>query len=123
MSTTKPLRARALSRAVSILIFLCVAATDMRAADAVFRPGEVRRDTAGNPVFPGWYADPEGVVYGNEYWIYPTFSAAYNQQVFFDAFSSPDLVNWTKHSRILDTNAITWARRAMWAPADRKSVV
>ena len=117
MSTTKPLRARALSRAVSILIFLCVAATDMRAADAVFRPGEVRRDTAGNPVFPGWYADPEGVVYGNEYWIYPTFSAAYNKQVFFDAFSSPDLVNWTKHSRILDTNAITWARRAMWAPA------
>lgn len=72
---------------------------------------------AGNPVFPGWYADPEGVIYGNEYWIYPTYSAPYGQQVFFDAFSSPDLVTWTKHSRILDTNAVTWARRAMWAPA------
>jgi beta-xylosidase len=72
---------------------------------------------AGNPVFPGWYADPEGVVYGKQYWIYPTYSAPYGQQVLFDAFSSPDLVTWTKHSRILDTNAVKWARRAMWAPA------
>lgn len=72
---------------------------------------------AANPVFPGWYADPEGVIFGNEYWIYPTYSASYDEQVFLDAFSSPDLVNWTKHSRVLDTNAVTWARRAMWAPA------
>jgi beta-xylosidase len=72
---------------------------------------------AANPVFPGWYADPEGIIFGNRYWIYPTYSAPYDQQVFFDAFSSPDLVNWTKHSRILDTNRVTWARRAMWAPA------
>jgi beta-xylosidase len=72
---------------------------------------------AGNPVFPGWYADPEGATFGSEYWIYPTYSAPYDQQVFFDAFSSRDLVNWTKHSRILDTNAVTWAWRAMWAPA------
>ena len=72
---------------------------------------------SGNPVFSGWYADPEAVIFGNEYWIYPTFSAPYDQQVFFDAFSSPDLVHWTKHSRILDTNRVTWARRAMWAPA------
>lgn len=70
-----------------------------------------------NPVFPGWYADPEGTIFGKQYWIYPTFSAPYNQQVFLDAFSSPDLVNWTKHSRILDTVAIKWARRAMWAPS------
>ena len=72
---------------------------------------------AGNPVFSGWYADPEAVIFGGHYWIYPTFSAPYDQQVFFDAFSSPDLVHWTKHARILDTNRVTWARRAMWAPA------
>ena len=72
---------------------------------------------SGNPIFPGWYADPEGIVFGKRFWIYPTYSAPYNQQVFLDAFSSPDLVNWTKHSRILDTNAVTWAWRAMWAPA------
>ncbi|WP_018622031.1 glycoside hydrolase family 43 protein [Spirosoma luteum] len=75
------------------------------------------KTTSGNPVFPGWYADPEGAVFGNKYWIYPTYSAPYNQQVFFDAFSSPDLVNWTKHSRILDSTAVKWAKRAMWAPA------
>jgi beta-xylosidase len=74
-------------------------------------------ERAGNPVFPGWYADPEGVIYGNEYWIFPTYSARYGEQVFLDAFSSPDLVTWTKHPRVLDTNAVTWARRAMWAPA------
>lgn len=72
---------------------------------------------AGNPVFPGWYADPEVAVFGKEYWIYPTYSAPYDQQTFFDAFSSPDLVRWTKHSRILSTNEIQWARRALWAPS------
>jgi len=72
---------------------------------------------SGNPVFPGWYADPEGAVFGKRFWIFPTYSAPYDQQTFFDAFSSPDLVTWTKHSHILGTNAITWARRAMWAPS------
>ncbi|CAL8091493.1 unnamed protein product [Orchesella dallaii] len=70
-----------------------------------------------NPAFPGWYADPEGIVYGNRYWIFPTYSAPFDEQTFFDAFSSPDLVTWTKHPRILDTNEVTWATRAMWAPS------
>jgi len=81
-------------------------------------PAQSQTETrSGNPIFPGWYADPEGVVFGKKFWVYPTYSAPYDQQVFLDAFSSPDLVSWTKHGRILDTNAVTWARRAMWAPA------
>ena len=72
---------------------------------------------SGNPIFKGWYADPEAKIFAKTYWIYPTYSAKYEQQVFFDAFSSTDLVNWTKHSKILDTGAIRWARRAMWAPS------
>lgn len=72
---------------------------------------------SGNPVFPGWYADPEGIIFKDRYWIYPTYSAPFDQQVFFDAFSSPDLVHWTKHERILDTASVKWARRAMWAPS------
>jgi len=75
------------------------------------------KQTSGNPLFPGWYADPEGAIFNNQYWIYPTFSAPYNKQVFLDAFSSPDLITWTKHPAIVDTAAIKWARRAMWAPA------
>ena len=74
-------------------------------------------ERSGNPVFEGWYADPEGIVFGDRYWIYPTYSAAYEEQVFLDAFSSPDLVNWTKHPRIIDTTAVSWAWRALWAPA------
>jgi beta-xylosidase len=71
----------------------------------------------GNPIFPGWYADPEAAIFGSQYWIYPTYSAPYEQQVFLDAFSSPDLVHWTKHPRVLDTASVKWAHRAMWAPA------
>jgi GH43 family beta-xylosidase len=70
-----------------------------------------------NPIFEGWYADPEGVILGNKYWIFPTFSAKYKAQVFLDAFSSKDMMNWKKHPRILDTNAIKWADMAMWAPS------
>ena len=72
---------------------------------------------SGNPILPGWYADPEAHVFGNRYWIYPTYSAPYDQQVFMDAFSSPDLVSWEKHPRVLDIANINWARRALWAPS------
>lgn len=71
---------------------------------------------SGNPVFPGWYADPEGIIFENQYWIYPTFSDVYEKQLFLDAFSSPDLVNWTKHERIIDNKEVKWVWRAMWAP-------
>ncbi len=72
---------------------------------------------SGNPVFPGWYADPEGTIYNNKYWIFPTYSAPYRDQVFMDAFSSRNLTTWKKHERIIDTSAITWAEKAMWAPS------
>ena len=72
---------------------------------------------SGNPVFEGWYADPEGIIYGDTYWIYPTWSDLYEKQTFFDCFSSKDLVNWKKHNSILDTTAVKWAKIAMWAPS------
>jgi beta-xylosidase len=76
-----------------------------------------KKETSGNPIFPGWYADPEAIVFDKEYWVYPTFSAPYEKQVHFDAFSSTDLVNWKKHASILDTSAVKWAKIAMWAPS------
>jgi beta-xylosidase len=72
---------------------------------------------SGNPVIQGWYADPEVHVFGGKYWIYPTYSAPYARQTFMDAFSSTDLVTWTRHERIVDTASVKWARRAMWAPS------
>jgi beta-xylosidase len=73
--------------------------------------------TSGNPIIKGWYADPEAAIFKDLYWIYPTYSDKYEKQVFFDAFSSKNLVQWKTHHKILDTAAVKWARRAMWAPA------
>ncbi|KAA6342509.1 Xylosidase/arabinosidase [termite gut metagenome] len=72
---------------------------------------------SGNPVFYGWYADPEGIIYDDTYWIYPTLSDAYEKQTFFDCFSSKDLVTWIKYASILDTSEVKWAKKAMWAPS------
>ena len=99
--------------------------------------------SARNPIVPGWYADPEIRIFGDRYWIYPTFSAdehspptssrlspaqiqqrkqpgiwsPFLRQTFLDAFSSPDLVNWTRHPRVLDVENVSWAAYAMWAPS------
>jgi len=98
---------------------------------------------AGNPALPGWYADPEIRAFAGEYWIYPTYSdhdgtpdgtkhftpeqeearkassirPSYLYQTFFNAFSSRDLVHWTRHEHILDVATIPWAYKAIWAPS------
>ena len=102
-------------------------------------PKTTEKKTSGNPIFPGWYADPEGIVFGDEYWIYPTLSLLYgedeeiykadlerktdainpeyNLQTHMDAFSSKDLVNWTKHPRVLHIEDVPWVKYALWAPS------
>jgi beta-xylosidase len=72
---------------------------------------------SGNPIFPGWYADPEIRLFNNQYWVYPTYSDKYEKQVFMDAFSSKDLVTWKKHPHITDTSFVKWGHKAMWAPS------
>jgi hypothetical protein len=99
----------AIAGTILIILSLCLGATS-HAQTPTTR-------SSGNPIFPGWYADPEAAIFGKTYWVYPTYSAKYNDQVHFDAFSSTDLIHWQMHRDILDTSAIRWARRAMWAPA------
>lgn len=94
----------------TVIAFLC-------ALVALLSVGCSTARRSGNPVFPGQYADPEGTVFGKEYWIFPTASLPYKQQTYLDAFSSRDLVNWTKHERIIDNNEVKWVWQAMWAPA------
>ena len=110
------------------------------AAVALLAAGAVQ---AKNPIVPGWYADPEIDIVGGQYWIYPTFSAEgetpeppthltagqtwqraqpgiwspFLKQTFLNAFSSPDLVHWTKHKRVLDVKDVSWAAYAVWAPS------
>lgn len=96
-------------------VFGCVAA--LCAVGVGFAQDADAKKTSGNPVFPGWYADPEVAMFDGKYWIFPTYSAAFDDQTFFDCFSSTDLVNWTKHERVLTNEDVKWARRAMWAPS------
>ncbi|MHA4812164.1 glycoside hydrolase family 43 protein [Flavitalea flava] len=83
----------------------------------IFLASAIRLVAQQNPVIDGWYADPEGIKYKNTYWIFPTYSAPYQDQVFFDAFSSTDRKTWVKHPQVLDTSSVKWAKKAMWAPA------
>ncbi len=56
-------------------------------------------------------------IYNNRFYVFPTSSRPYDQQTYLDAFSTTDLVNWTKHPNVLTTANVSWARRAVWAPA------
>ena len=97
------MRARVLALAAAALVL--PACADAQAA------------RSGNPILPGWYADPEAHVFAGEYWIFPTYSAPYDEQTFMDAFSSKDLITWTRHPHVLDTANVKWAHRAVWAPS------
>ncbi|KAH8906893.1 putative glycosyl hydrolase [Coniochaeta sp. PMI_546] len=71
---------------------------------------------SGNPFIAGWYADPDADFFDSRYWVYPTSSLPYDEQTYLDAFSSPDLVHWTRYPSILTTANVSWANRAVWAP-------
>ncbi|KAG5978684.1 hypothetical protein E4U56_000124 [Claviceps arundinis] len=86
-------------------------------ATAAHNPSDWATAEAGNPFVDGFYADPDNEFYNNEYWVYPTSSYAYDQQTYLDAFSSPDLIHWTKHRKVLLAADFSWVRRAIWAPA------
>ncbi len=71
---------------------------------------------AGNPFVGGWYTDPGSAIYDGLFWVYATPSCASEEQLYIDAFSSPDLINWTKHPDILKIADVNWATKALRAP-------
>lgn len=124
----------------NLLIFIVFLSMELGAQ--TIRPEFKSQGWSGNPVIDGWYADPEGIIYGDEYWIFPTWSDEWGQpgkpaeltplqkelqkntinpqylkQTFLDAFSSKDLVTWEKHSKVLDMSNIKWAAYSIWAPS------
>lgn len=84
---------------------------------AAIAQSEAAPSCNGNPCFPGTYADPEGIVYDDSVFIFPTRSLPYDEQTSLDCFSSADLKHWTKHENIIDTTEVKWAWGAMWAPS------
>lgn len=99
-------------RVIVIQAILALAVPGLQASVLNYTTSE-----AGNPFVDGWYADPDTAIYDGLYWTYPTSSYDYEQQTYLDAFSSSDLVNWTKHPNILTNATVAWAARAIWAPA------
>jgi hypothetical protein len=96
----------------ALLVGGTIATPSLASADPDYATSE-----AGNPIFDGWYADPDVAIYDDKYWVFPTTSKVYAEQTYLDAFSSTDLVNWTKHERVLTTESVSWAEKAVWAPA------
>lgn len=70
------------------------------------------------PVLPGLYADPNIVVFGHTYYIYPTTDGFAGWQASsFTCWSSNDLVNWVNRGIVLDLpKDISWAKSHAWAP-------
>ncbi len=107
-----PRRGKILAAALAVLLIGGVATAPPSEAAPDYSTAE-----AGNPFVDGWYADPDVAVYNNTYWVFPTSSRPYEEQTYLDAFSSPDLINWTKHPNVLTTANVSWAHKAVWAPA------
>lgn len=72
----------------------------------------------GNPLFPGWYADPEIHFFAGRYYVYPTTSGHYTSQASFECWSSADLTDWRNEGVILDFKDVPWSTNfAAWAPS------
>ena len=72
-----------------------------------------------NPILPGRYADPDVIIAGSRYYLYPTtdgFPGWGGWQ--FRAFSSEDMLTWREEGVILDLKAdVPWSGGSAWAPA------
>jgi beta-xylosidase len=76
------------------------------------------RRMSGNPLFAGWYADPEIHFFAGRYYIYPTTSREREEQVSFECWSSDDLTDWQNEGVILDFMDVPWSTNyAAWAPS------
>lgn len=80
---------------IIIIFVLGAAAATSAAADKPTAPSlNLTTAEAGNPLFDGWFADPEIRLYDDIFWIFATTSVAFKNQKHFDAWSSTDLVHW-----------------------------
>lgn len=80
-----------------------------------------RQFTPANPIDNGWYADPDASNFNGTFWVYTTVSIAFDDQGWFDAFSSEDLITWTKHERVFAAGVNSeWAVDSLWAPCTIK---
>ena len=83
---------------------------------------------SGNPVLPGFHADPE-ILYSNKtkkYYIYSTTDGQPGWGGwYFTVFSSVDLKNWKDEGIMLDlkSDQVPWADGNAWAPCIEEKLV
>ncbi|CAO2653392.1 Nn.00g028030.m01.CDS01 [Neocucurbitaria sp. VM-36] len=80
------------------------------------------RANSGSPILPGYYADPNIVVFNDTYYIYATTDGTpgWGGNTFY-AWKSPDLVSWSRNEApFLTLNGtsgnVPWAIGNAWAP-------
>jgi beta-xylosidase len=57
-------------------------------------------------------------IFEGRYYIYPTTSLPFDQQTFFEVWSSKDMVQWRNEGRIFNLADIPWSgNHAAWAPS------
>ena len=67
-----------------------------------------------NPIIHADYSDPDVCAVGDDFYM---TASSFNCTPGLPILHSKDLVNWTKHTAILDTAEVKWAKIAMWAPS------
>ncbi len=71
-----------------------------------------------NPIFSGLYADPEVLIVGDTYYIYPTTDGSIGwMSDRYRVFSSTDLIHWQDDGEILNFANVSWATDNAWAPS------
>ena len=82
---------------------------------------KVVTEADGNPILPGFHADPE-VLFSRKtgrFYVYPTTDGISGWGGYsFDVFSSPDLLNFTNEGTIINmqNGDVAWATGNAWAP-------
>jgi hypothetical protein len=78
---------------------------------------------AGNPFLPNYYATPDIAFYEGQYWVFVAPSPQKDRcfQFYFDAWSSPDMLNWTKHDKVLARETFHQEGQYHWAPCGYQS--
>ena len=84
-------------------VFLCAAATSQQQLVQWNTPG------AGNPILPGYFADPTIRKFGDTYYIYSTTDGTGNGYGPAQVWMSKDFRNWTNHIMDWPTTEVVWA--------------
>lgn len=111
-----------MTHSLKLLLAACLLLTTATAAGADGDTVNPSYTGHGNPVLPGFHADPE-ILYSNQthrYYIYSTTDGlpGWGGWTYY-AFSSADLKTWTNEGVVLDAKngQIDWADGNLWAPA------